>query len=233
MRIVISFLAGVIVAIGLSGRAVEIFVEDGQCRFGLERDGTFYNADLRHHNYMTPGCASFGFADKFKESRIGWRIALIESGAIQARDNVARVVDGSQETGKPCDPDANGNWLGCHAVFNGRGKMYGFSLGLTYEQPLALGFSAVGEGGLLIFRSVFRSNIVPLDYKKPDGETPETSGVQDSGWLSAPAPYMGLMLKYGRAYAGLRYYWPSGHRALSLTNHSFTQASAGVVAWKF
>lgn len=232
VRDLVCIILGALLALVFQAKSSpELQLEYGQCRFGVERDGMFYNSDLPHRNYMTPHCGGLALASKFGASRWGWRFAYFASGTIQARENWARVVDGSAETGKPCDTSVT--WVGCHARFDGVGYMYGFSLGLTYEQPLGWGFSAIPEVGLLHFRSVFKTDIRPADYQKPDYEPAEIHGVQDSGWSGTPAPYAGLMLSYSiakavRVYAGMRYYWPTDHRALSLTNHAITQIPFGL-----
>lgn len=225
-----KLLAIAISLFALNAYGAELQIEGGQCRFGVERDGMYYNADLPHINYMTPRCGGFALANKFGDSRWGWRFAYFTSGTIQARENWARVVDGSQETGLPCDTST---WLGCHARFDGIGYMYGFSLGVTYEQPLGAGFSVIPEAGFLHFRSVFKTDIRPADYPQQPGEPAEIHGVQDSGWKGTPAPYAGMMLSYRvlrdlRLYGGMRYYWPTDHRAHSLTNHAITQIVGGV-----
>lgn len=202
--------------------AADLSLEFGQCRFGVERDGMFYNADLPHQNYMTPRCGGLVYSDKWRDSRFGWSAGLITSGNIEGRGAVARVVDGSHETGLPCDTST---WLGCHATFDGEGKMYGVRLGLNYDHPLPWHMSLRAEGGMLFFRSVYRSTISPVDYTDK-----EIKGVQDSGWNSTPAPWVGVMWRYhDRLYIGARYYWPAGHRALSLTNHAITELTTGVV----
>lgn len=216
------FIAGFILAIGFSGRAVEYFFEGGQCRFSDDR-GAFYHADLPHQNYMTPRCGSFGVQDKFSDGNWGWRLGYLESGAIHARDNYTRMLDGEYETNLPCNWPAG--YFGCHAVINGSGYMYGFTAAITRDFHVYDQWKVIPEGGLFFYRSVFRATIRAADFEF----SKEWYVAEDSGWKAWPSPFIGLTIRYGPVYAAVRHYWPSGHRALSLTDHSFTQIMTGVV----
>ena len=221
----LGFAAGFILAIGFSGKAVELFAEGGQCRFD-DAHGAFYHGDLPTHNYLTPRCGSIGLQDKFEDGKWGWRIAYLESGSIKARDNIARQLDNSYETTAPCDTST---WIGCHARINGSGYVYGFSFGITRELDVYKGLKVIPEGGLFHFRSVFRASIRAVDFNCGGCEWYVQ---EDSGWKAWPAPYAGLTLRYGHIYAAARYYWSSGHRALSLADLR-TQFSLGAILATF
>jgi hypothetical protein len=197
----------------------ELQLELGQCRFGKAPDGTFYQSDYHTSNYLTPRCASFGLADKFERGgRLGWRVAYLVAGSIEARDNTfIRNDDGLRNI--PCDPGVT--VAGCHATMNGSGNMRGVSFSLTGDLKLGP-VTAIGEGGLLFFKSQFKATATPL-YPAPEMEVNE-----ESTWWDMPAPLLGLTLRYGDVYVAARHYWPAGHRPLSLTDHSFTQLSVGL-----
>lgn len=222
MKTLIAFFAGFIVAIGFSGRAVEMFSEAGQCRFGLERDGTFYQSDRHTDNFMRPGCASFGFQGKWKDSeRWGWRVSLLGTNSIQARGNMA-VNDETRGSTAPCDlsvSEAN-----CAIRFDGSGKTQGFTLGTTYEQPLFSRTSLIAESGLFFFQHHFKAEARFVDCCTRNISYNETSKLWDM-----PSAFLGVSLRYRDVYAGFRHYWPTGHRALSLTNHEMNQFVVGVV----
>ena len=198
-------------------RGAELQFEFGQCRFGLADNGTFREEGFDYRNYMTPKCGSIGVADKFGESSVGWRIAYLDTGNIQARGNVARY--GDDQNRQPCDSKTT---IGCRARFNGSGYTYGVMFGLTKEYPLWI-FNAQGEAGIFYFRHRFHANAVQVD----SGAGPEQQYDSTSKWSAAPSPYFGLSLRYSHIYAGARYFWPTGHRELSLTNHSLTQIYTG------
>jgi hypothetical protein len=199
----------------------EIQLELGQCRFGKAPDGTFYQSDYQTTNYLTPRCMSLGLADKFeKGGRIGWRVAYIVTGSIEARDNLfIRNDDGLRSI--PCDPP---NFVaGCHATMNGSGNMRGLSFSGTADLPLGP-VTVTGEMGLLFFKSQFKATALPVDYV---GQVMEVN--EESKWWDTPTPMLGVSLRYGDVYIAARHYWPAEHRPLSLTDHSFTQLSVGLV----
>jgi hypothetical protein len=99
--------------------------------------------------------------------------------------------------------------------------MRGVSFSLTGDLKLGP-VTAIGEGGLLFFKSQFKATATPL-YPAPEMEVNE-----ESTWWDMPAPLLGLTLRYGDVYVAARHYWPAGHRPLSLTDHSFTQLSVGL-----
>lgn len=217
------FLLGAAVMVIAQGIASpEVQLEHGQCRFGKERNGTFYENGQYTRNYLTPSCASIALADKWASgSRWGWRVAYIWTGAIQARDNVAHIDEGNDSL--PCNPPVD--FGGCKATFNGSGRMRGVSFSGTGD--LRLGpVTATAEMGFLFFKSQFKAVVTPIDYP---GRVME--GNEESKWWDSPIPLAGLTLRYGNVYIAARHYWPAEHRALSLTDHSFTQISAGL-AWK-
>lgn len=226
------FVAGLVLAVGLSGRsadfgtrAPEFQLEFGQCRFALERDGVFWQSEHYHRNYMSPRCASFGVADRFGGSRLGWRVAFLAAGNLEARDNVAMFGDELNHADgvQPCDTKT---LLGCRAAFSGTGHTYGLSVSGTHTASLGR-FDLIGEAGLFFFRSVFYMTVRPIDYK---GD--QQYGTLDTGWQHPPAPFGGVTLRHRDVYAALRYYWPPGHSGIDLTNHGFTQLALGY-AWRF
>lgn len=207
---------------GFASRATEFFVESGRCNLGLERDGTFWQADQTTNNYMRPGCTSLGLADKWKGSeRLGWRVSLLATGPIQARDNVA-TNDENRHIKTPCDmtvSEAN-----CPVVFNGEGRTYGITAGLTAEQPLAAHLSVIGEGGLFFFQHHYKAEARFVDCCHRNISYNETSKLWD-----IPSPFIGVTLRYRAVYVAARHYWPSEHRALSQTNFGMKQLVLGVI----
>ena len=202
--------------------SAEYQFETGQCRFGLERDGTFYQSDRHTDNFMHPGCMSLGVAGKWKDSeRWGWRAAFLATGAIQARGNKA-VNDEARGSTAPCDmtvSEAN-----CPIIFDGSGNTQGITLGATYEQPLFAHTSVIAESGLFFFQHHFKAEATFESCCGRNISYNETSKMWDM-----PSPFMGVTLKYRAVYAAVRHYWPSGHRALSLTNHEINQFVVGLV----
>lgn len=226
IRFLTGALFGVIVAVGLSGRTTEVFSEYGQCRFGLAEDGTFYQSDRHTDNYMRPACAAVGVSDKWQGSeRFGWRVSFLATGSINARGNMA-VNDETRGVTTPCNlsvSEAN-----CQIRFDGAGQTFGFAFAFTAEQPLAAHLSASAESGLFFFQHHFKSE---ARFEQCCGRTisyNETSKLWD-----VPSPFVGLSLRYRDLYVAARRYWPSEHRALSLTNHAFWQFTAGVIAARF
>lgn len=223
MKAIAGFLAGFIVAIGFSGYGTELFTEAGQCRFGLEKDGNFYQQQRHTDNYMTPRCLSLGVADKFNDGPWGWRASVQVAGKIEARDNVAAIGIELVPPHFACDQATS---FGCTSNFNGSGRTWGFTAGITNEQRLGF-IRVIGESGLFFFTHRFRARQTNIDYAPvggANGEYDETSKLWDM-----PSPFLGLTLRYGDVYLAARHYWPTGHRALSLTNHEMNQIVVGVV----
>lgn len=230
MKAILGFVAGFIVAIGFSGRAVEMFTEGGQCRFS-DKDGAFFSHDLPAHNYMHPACLSLGLADKWTDGRWGWRAAYLTTGSIQARDNLARN-DGMEFITHPCDPVHTGE-DGCFARFNGSGYTNGVSLGLTYEQQATARIALTGEFGLFFFQHHFKAEAQFIDKEWGPQGGRKISYNETSPMWALPDPLAGLSLSYKlteryKVYAAGRHYWALGHRALSLTNHAFNQFTVGL-----
>jgi len=204
--------------------AMEYQAESGQCRFGLQTDGTFYQSDRYTRNYMTPRCASIAIADRFKDGPWGWRVGFVWTGSIQARDNIATAFDADAfQHNLTCNNVPLGG-QGCLASVNGWGRTWGFSFAGTYQYRIGLA-ALVGEAGLFFFRHRFHSHPVHTDCSNcnPMGDYDESSGP-----FAEPSPLLGLTLKIGYLYVAARRYWPAEHRALSLTDHSFSQLSTGL-----
>ena len=213
-----------------NSQGAELQAEYGQCRFGLERDGVFYQADRHTDNFLRPPCVTLGIADKWKGSeRFGWRVAFVQTGSIQARDNIATIHDDDAHTYGVCDPLTGDN---CIASFNGSGRTYGISASLTAERRFGA-IKIIGETGLFFFHHSFRVRAKSIDC--PVGvcyPTPTVEGDQSSNLWDMPNSLAGITLRYRDVYLALRHYWSGGHRALSLTDHSFTQLMTGI-AWRF
>jgi len=226
MRALITLL---LVACG-QAHATEFQIEAGQCRFGLQTDGTFYQSDRYTDNYMTPGCASLGFADKFKDRSLGWRVALLWTGHIQTRDNITTFFDADAfQPNLVCQNNFGPNRArGCLVDVNAHGHTWGFVFSGTYEYRVGW-LGMIGEAGLFFFRHSFQSHATHKDCTtcRPINDYDESSGP-----FTNPSPLLGLTVKVGSIYVAARHYWPAEHRALSLTDHSFTQFTGGV-AWKF
>lgn len=201
----------------------EFFVEAGQCRFGVERDGVFYQTDKHTDNYMHPACASLGFQNKWKGSDwFGWRVAAIKTGSISARGNVATVDEAQHQSGQ-CDPNTG---MFCLYRFDGRGDLRGLSLGLTGDVRLPAGFKLTGETALLFSKSSFSVTITPIS----DPNAPERRGELHGSWTDTPTMMLGASLRWGPAYVFARKYSAAEHRSLNLTDYSFWNFGVGAAA---
>jgi hypothetical protein len=224
MRALITLL---LVACG-QAQATEFQIEAGQCRFGLQTDGTFYQSNLYTRNYMTPRCTSLGLADNFKAGPFGWRIAVLWTGQIEARDNIATFFDADAfQSGLTCNntPGTPGFARGCLVNVNAHGHTWGISFAGTYEQRFAV-VTVMLESGFFFFRHSFHSHATHKDCTncRYINDYDESSGP-----FTNPSPLLGVTFKVGHIYFAARHYWPAEHRALSLTDHSFTQLSTGLV----
>lgn len=224
----VFFLLALLVAAPV--HATEFQMETGQCRFGLQTDGTFYQSNLYTRNYMTPGCSSLAIADRFKESSFGWRIALVWTGQIEARDNIATFFDADAfQPNLVCQNNFGPNRArGCLVNVNAHGHTWGFALSGTYEYRIRW-LLITSEAGLFFFRHSFHSH---ADHKDCTTCRYINDYDESSGPITNPSPLLGVTFKVGHVYFAARHYWPAEHRALSLTDHSFTQFSSGL-AWKF
>lgn len=226
---VINILVGAVIGFtvhGLASRATDLFVETGRCSFGLERDGTFWQADQYTNNYMHPGCASLGVADKWKGSDLlGWRVSFLATGPISARGNIATNDENRHYKG-PCDlstSEAN-----CMVEFNGSGRTYGITVGFTAEQSIGSHLSVIGESGLFFFQHHYKAEARFVDCCTRNISYNETSHIWDQ-----PSPFLGFTLQYRSVYVAARHFWPSEHRALSQTNHAMNQIVLGLIAKRF
>ena len=202
--------------------SAEYLFEVGQCRFGLERDGTFYQSDRYTDNFMRPGCVSVGLQDKWQGyERLGWRVSFLGTGSIQARGNMA-VNDETRGATAPCDMSVSE--ANCQIRFDGAGQTYGITLGANYEHPIFSRTTLAVESGLFFFQHHFKAEARFVDCCHREISYNETSNLWD-----VPSPFLGLTLRYRDVYFAARHFWPSEHRALSLTNHSFNQLVAGVI----
>lgn len=200
--------------------------EFGQCRFTQADNGTFYQSDpgLVYNNYMTPRCGQIGWANKFKDSDWGYRIAAVKTGSIEIRGNYVAAGDGDYSGMRdPCDPKT---LLGCHALMNGSGHTYGVSLSATREYRYDQ-LRIIPEAGLLFYRHTFHADIEFVEGQ------PGLKGSYDeaSNWTGVPALLLGLSFKVGNIKAVVRHYDTTilGYRReLSVTNHTFTFLGMGV-----
>lgn len=235
------FLAGFILAIGLSGKATELLVEYGQCRFGKATDGTFYDSKMSPKLYLTPRCAEVGIAKKFAGSSWGWRIGFLQSGSVESRDSRAPMNDGLYFS-EPCSDE---HWMNCHSLFGGSGRMHGFSFAITKDKQLGGLWWTRGEVGVLFFEHFFNGYAKPQDYNGgavvAAGAINGTAQKWEGGSLhqasklpGMPVPRIGMSLGYGPLYISVRYNFAPGtfglpgHDGSSVTDHSFTQITAGL-----
>jgi hypothetical protein len=225
MRALLLLLLGVVAA---PTQAMELQGEWGQCRFGKERDGVFWQSDRHTQNYMTPYCATLGLTDRYKDGPFGWRIGFVWAGFIEGRDNIATLRDDDAFLKNlvchdaPPPPERG---AGCLASHNGFGHTWGFSFGPTYERRLFGPVKVVAEGALFFFRHNYKNHAQHVDCTtcKPNPDYDQSSGP-----FADPIPMLGLTLRAYSLYFAVRYYWPGEHRPLSLTDHSFTQLSTGL-----
>jgi hypothetical protein len=217
--------------------AAEAFAEAGQCRFGLAPDGTYYQSDRYTRNYMTPRCGVFGLADKFRGSAFGWRVGFLWTGSIEARDNIATFFDADafQPNLPPCDISFGPNRArGCIVTLNGHGETWGFTFSATYEQRLRW-LTVTPEAGLFFFHHVFYVQPTHIDCTNC---RPIQGSKEADGPFTDPSPLLGLTFKVGAVYFAVRRYWApkhynvpfiQGRDAPSLTDHSITQVTSGLV----
>lgn len=226
MRIAATLLAWLVVGCA-PALAQQYQAEAGQCRFGLAQDGTFHQTDHHTDNYMTPRCGALGVTDKFEDGPWGWRIAFVWTGFIQARDNVTTFFDDDAFNQNLTCNNAPGpnQGRGCLVTINGYGHTWGFSFSGTYEQKLGW-LRITPEAGLFFFRHDWHYQVTHIDCTT----CPVPREVDESsGPFAEPSPLLGLTLGVGPVYIAARHYWPAKHRALSLTDHSFTQLSGGLL----
>lgn len=234
------FLLGLLSAIVIASFAqkTELQLEYGQCRFDIERYGTFQQPDRYTANYLTPRCASLGLAGRFgsflgdrDSGRWGWRVALVVSGTIQARGNVATLYD--DEAGRhdlACGgghADRNLDGRGCLARETGSGDVAGFSVSLT--RAFSAGpIEIVPEAGLFFFRSRFHNHPTLVDCGDCNPQSDYDAGRRLDIISAPPDALLGAAVRRGSVYLAVRRYLPLGHRALSLTDNAFTQIAAGL-----
>lgn len=213
---------GAAIAIFAQGLAApELQAELGQCRYGVVPEGTFYQSDLHTDSYLRPACGGIALASKWNGSeRFGWRVGALATGGISARDNVS-TNDERAHAHIACVPP---NPDGCMVRFNGEGRTFGFTLGLTAEQPLAAHLSAIAEGGFFFFQHHFKAEAHPMGC----GCTGQIAYNETSKLFDSPSPFAGITLRYRDFYVAARHFWPTGHRSLSLTDFSMTQYVVGV-----
>lgn len=226
LRDLAFLILGAALAIFAQGLAApELFTEVSQWRFGPVRDDTFQQTDMHTDNYLHPVGAAIGVQDKLGRSEVfGYRVALQAAGAYKARDN-ASVDDGNahNHSGVPCTPPSE---EGCALRFNGEGRVHGVSLGLTAEQPLSFPrLSLIGEAGFFFYAQHFKAEArfvdCPICFRSISYN--ESSRIWD-----APSPFAGLTLRWRGFYVFARHFWPSGHRALAVTDGSMSMYGIGV-----
>lgn len=211
-------------AAALNGDAAEVAVEAGQVRFGVERDGVFWQADQHTDNYLRPAALSLSVTDRWKNSEnFGWRVSFLKTGNFAARGNVATPDDDAHNPGT-CDPNTGAH---CHSSFDATGGIKAVSAGLTGEVPIYGHWSAILEGGLVFFKSSIAVTVTPLDYNAA-----VRRGEEHTRWTDTPSPLVGLTVRYRSVYFAVRKVWPAEHHALSLTDYSQTQVMLGLVVVK-
>lgn len=227
LRDVVFLVLGAAIVVSVQGIGGEVQVEAGQCRFGVERDGIFYQANQHTDNYLRPACASIAFADGFKSyPGFGYRAWFLKTGSLQARGNIATSDEDAHTTGT-CDQTTGAH---CHWRFDGAGDVKGVGASLTMQVPIIDRWSVIGEAGIFFFKSSFSVTITPTDTA-----TAVRRGEEHGSWTDMPAPMAGLTLRNDRplglpfsAYFAVRKYWPAEHHALNLTNFGHTDAVLGI-----
>lgn len=219
------------------GHGQELQLEYGQCRFGQATDGTYYDSRLDHTNYLTPRCAAIAYAAKFKPTTTwGYRVAFLQSGSVEGRDNRAQMNDGYYDP-NPCSTQ---HWANCHSLFGGSGRMRGISVSLTKDQRIGRHLWARGEVGAMFFEHFFNGYAKPADF---DGSSIVSAGAiagtalkwegggleQKSSMWNLPLPLVGMTVGYKGLYFAARHHFPVGREGLSITDHSFTQITGGVL----
>ena len=218
--VVIAFLAS-------HANSKELDLGLGQCRFGLEADGTYYQSDRPTKNYMTPRCLALAWSDRVGRGPLGWRVGFLWSDQIHALDNVATFFDADAfQHNLTCNntPGSPTRGRGCIVRIRGHGYTVGLSLSGTYEYPIRRA-RLIGEAGLFFFRHELRMKIDHIDCTTCPPVRDDNSR---SGPFTWPSPLLGVTLKAGRAYISARKYWPGEHRLLSLTDHSLVELGAGL-----
>ena len=123
--------------------------------------------------------------------------------------------------------------------------MRGISLVLTRDWALSGRWWTRGEAGVLFFEHFFNGYAKPSDF---DGSKVRAAGAvsgtgtkwegssldQSSKFPGYPVPRVGASVGYGPVYLSLRYNFAPGtlglpgHDASSVTDHSFTELTAGI-----
>jgi len=211
---VLAFLAfAALAAIPVRSWGFELQLEGGQCRLRVVHSDTFQNTDMHTDNYMRPDCGTVALANLWPTSHhFGWRVGFKVIGEIQARDNEAVNDEQAHHHAGTCTPPRT---FGCTIRFNGVGRTFGISTGLTGELPLTSRFKLVGEGGLFFFQHHFKADgTFPTC---PNCEHNRRIAYNETSKISSePSPYLGLSLRWRDLYFAARHYWPTGHRTLSL-----------------
>ena len=224
-----------------SSKDLSLELEYGQCRFGLAKDGTYHDRRFGSHNYLTPRCASIGLAGKFQRfATWGWRVAFIQSGSVEARDNMAQMNDGNPSP-HPCNETFGTfvHWENCHGLFGGSGRMRGIKLAVTKEWNLGARWWTQAEAGVEFFEHFFNGYVKPYDF---DGAFAPAVGAtggsatkweggglnQESALADKPLPLLGARIGYGPLYFVIRYQFPVNRPGQSITDHSHLDLMGGL-----
>ena len=201
MKLILAFFAGIIVAIGFSGRA-ELRVEalGGECSYGKVGHKVWYSENYPHELDMKDGCIFLGLSkiDRGQgRMHFGWRLGYVDLGSASAHGIYPTMHEDEITNGLNCDKTTQ---HGCLAKGLGFQTTKGVTAGMVVEFDAPMR-SAIGlEGGL--FGYYGRWTVDVAGY-------PDTSNMQHvhmdwSGWHATP--YAGATFRYGYLMAMARSY---------------------------
>ena len=183
----------------LSAEPLRFETQMGICNQGLAPDGiwwsSLYPTDIDRRSF----CWQAGISQapwKYQDWSFGWRAAYVDLGKVTADNQWSYLEPQRYYEGTDCDSATS---EGCR----GRGQIKqttrGVTLGVLTEHK-AGDFTLGAEGGLYLYRSVFKVDI---------SSTPDPSSVPSSSykWASnRTTGYYGLSAQYGYLFATARVY---------------------------
>ena len=173
----------------------------GTCSQEAIGEGVWYQSAYPHTLDLSSGCASVGFSvltGTHEEWSFGWRFALVDLGTLRFDSKFAmRDVD------QPLHPDGSAcdttTWAMCLGHGVGKQTARGFSVGHLVERDFG-GVNVGVDGGLFMYEGAFAVDIHGAGH---GAHLPDLS-IRWSGWQVTP--YIGTMVRYGYAVAGVRWY---------------------------
>ena len=181
------------------GARAEVF--GGTCSQNAIGEGIWYQSAYPHTLDLSSGCASVGFSvltGTSDEWSSGWRFAYVDLGTLRFDSRFAMRDDEQHlaPDGSACNLST---WSGCVGHGVGKQTARGLSIGHLVERD----FGSVNLGadiGLFAYEGAFAVDIEGAGH----GAHLSDLSIRWSGWQVTP--YIGTMVRYGYAVAGVRWY---------------------------